>query len=84
MRSMTSWNVASIWAATSGARPVSPPRKDSTANDVASSVTTVMPMRPPTPTEASFKAAAVAGSPRGTLAKMTAVRTVVAMTNPRR
>ena len=38
--------------------------------------------RLPSATEASLRAAAVAGSPRGTLAKMIAVRTVVAMTKP--
>lgn len=43
---------------------------------------TTTPARDPTSIDASFRAAAVAGSPRGTLAKMIAVRTVVATTNP--
>ena len=41
-----------------------------------------MPILAPTAMENSFRAAAVAGMPRGTLAKMIAVRTVVATTNP--
>ena len=40
-------------------------------------VTSTMPRRLPTASEASLSAAAVAGRPRGTLAKMIAVRTVV-------
>ena len=45
-------------------------------------VTTTSAARLPSATEASLSAAAVAGRPRGTLAKMMAVRTVVATTNP--
>ena len=45
-------------------------------------MTTTMPARVPTSIDASLRAAAVAGRPRGTLAKMIAVRTVVATTNP--
>ena len=45
-------------------------------------VTTTIPALVPTSIEASLRAAAVAGRPRGTLAKMIAVRTVVATTNP--
>ncbi len=45
-------------------------------------VTRTIPILVPTEMEASFRAAAVAGMPRGTLAKMIAVRTVVATTNP--
>ena len=45
-------------------------------------VTTTRAARLPSATDASLRAAAVAGSPRGTLAKMIAVRTVVAMTKP--
>ena len=45
-------------------------------------VTTTRAARLPSDTDASLSAAAVAGRPRGTLAKMIAVRTVVAMTKP--
>ena len=45
-------------------------------------VTTTSAARLPSETEVSLSAAAVAGRPRGTLAKMIAVRTVVAMTKP--
>ena len=45
-------------------------------------MTTTIPARVPTSIDASLSAAAVAGRPRGTLAKMMAVRTVVATTNP--
>ena len=45
-------------------------------------MTTTIPARVPTSIDASLRAAAVAGRPRGTLAKMIAVRTVVATTNP--
>ena len=41
-----------------------------------------IPIRLPTEIDASLRAAAVAGRPRGTLAKMIAVRTVVATTKP--
>ena len=45
-------------------------------------VTSTRAARTPIATETSLSAAAVAGRPRGTLAKMIAVRTVVATTNP--
>ena len=45
-------------------------------------VTTATPRLLPTSSEVWFRAAAVLGSRRGTLAKMIAVRTVVAMTKP--
>jgi len=82
MSAITSWKAASILSATSGATPATWPWKASTATEIAMSVITVTPTRLPTPTDASLREAAVAGRPRGTLAKMTAVRTVVAMTNP--
>ena len=49
---------------------------------VTRTVITTRAARLPSATDASLSAAAVAGSPRGTLAKMIAVRTVVAMTKP--
>ena len=45
-------------------------------------LTSTIPIRRPSEIDDSFNAAADAGSPSGTLAKMMAVRTVVATTNP--
>ncbi len=79
----TSWNAATARLASSAGRPATDAADRSPGPPRATiAVTSTIPTRVPTEIDASFRAAAVAGSPRGTLAKMIAVRTVVAMTNP--
>ena len=71
-------------AAAAGASPSTLASYVLSATVATIAVTSTMPIRLPTASEASLSAAAVAGRPRGTLAKMIAVRTVVRRRTRRR